>query len=191
MQIILDVSEFQSVGQLDQLLSNADDEIVGVYIKATQGLDYRDSLATAFAQCATSHATRFGYYDYMANDQADEQEAYFKAFVSRVPVGKLIPMLDCEGGYNKGAAGVEHWQAAFGGNVLVYAQLSNQPQYSSLSVPKWVAQYDPTSYYRPEPSEISAYQAQGYILWQWTSNYMGLNQDASVLLGSLDSISVP
>src|SRR5271156_3787506 len=74
-QIILDCSEFQSVDQLDRLLHGADDEIVAVYIKGTQGLSYRDSLATAFAECAKSHDTAFGYYDFMTNDQSDDQAA--------------------------------------------------------------------------------------------------------------------
>jgi GH25 family lysozyme M1 (1,4-beta-N-acetylmuramidase) len=184
MQIVLDVSEFQSVGQLDELLRGADDEIVGVYIKGTQGLTYRDSLATAFAQCAQSHNTAFAYYDFMTNDQADEQESYFKAFEARVPAATLITTLDCEGGYDKGAAGVQHWQAANGGKVVVYAQLSNMPLYAGLAVPKWVAQYDEEgTYYRPTEAEIDAYRQQGYALWQWTDSYMGQNQDASALLG--------
>lgn len=188
MQVILDVSEFQSVAQLDQMLHSADDEIVAVYIKGAQGLSYRDSLAAAFAKCAESHNTAFGYYDFMSNDQAADQAAYFKAFASRVPRATVCPMLDCEGSYDKDAAGVEHWQAATGGKVVVYAQLSNMPSYASLAVPKWVAQYDSMRYYRPTQAEIDAYKAQGYVAWQWTSNYMGLNQDASVLLGDLSEI---
>ena len=184
MQIILDVSEFQSVAQLDRLLHNADDEIVGVYIKGTQGLTYRDSLATAFAQCCQSHNTAFGYYDFMTNDQADEQETYFKAFTTRVPRASLIPLLDCEGGYDKGALGVQHWQAANGGKVAVYAQLSNMPQYAGLTIPKIVAQYDESgTYYRPSQAEIDAYRQQGFTAWQFTDSYAGLNQDASVMLG--------
>lgn len=182
MQVVLDVSEFQSVSQLDQILRSADDEIVGVYIKGTQGLSYRDSLATAFAQCAESHNTPFGYYDFMTNDQTNEQAAYFKGFESRVPKAKLKTMLDCEGSYNKYAAGVEHWGAAYGSESVVYAQLSNMPNYASLKNPRWVAQYDAMHYYRPSANEMAAYKAQGYVLWQWTSCYEGLNQDASVLL---------
>lgn len=189
MQIILDVSEFQSVAQLDRLLRNADDEVVGVYIKGTQGLVYSDSLATAFAKCCDSHNTPFGYYDFMTNDQADEQAEYFKDFLSRVPTPKLIEMLDCEGSYDKFAAGVEHWAAALRAKVEVYAQLSNMPSYSGLTVPKWVAQYDTMNYYRPTQDEIDAYKSQGYVLWQWTDSYMGLGQDASVLLTDLSAIT--
>lgn len=186
MQILLDVSEFQSVAQLDQVLRNADDEVVGVYIKATQGLSYRDSLARAFAECCASHNTPFGYYDFMTNDQAVDQEEYFKRFVAGVPRASFMPLLDCEGAYAKYAAGVEHWEDAYGGKVAGYAQLSNISKYAELSIPKIVAQYDSTSYTRPTQSEIDAYSAKGYAAWQFTPNYMGLNQDASVLLGPLD-----
>jgi GH25 family lysozyme M1 (1,4-beta-N-acetylmuramidase) len=185
MKIVLDVSEFQSVAQLDSMLRYADDEVLGVYIKATEGLSYRDSLATAFAECCKGRVA-FGYYDFLSNDQADAQEAYFKAFTARVPSATIIPMLDCEGSYNKYAAGVQHWQAAFGAKAIVYAQLSNMPQYASITLPKWVAQYDSMSYYRPTQAEINAYAQQGYALWQFTSNYMGRNQDASVLLGDFE-----
>ena len=189
MLILLDVSEFQSVGQLDRLLKSADDEIVGVYIKGTQGESYRDSMATAFAQCAEKHNTPFGYYDFLMNDQANVQAEYFKGFESRVPASKLKPMLDCEGDYNKYSAGVQHWDAAYGSTSLVYAQLSNMTQYSGINNPKWVAQYDQNNYYRPSDGEIQAYKSQGYVLWQFTSNYQGLGQDASVLLAdSLEAI---
>ena len=187
MQIVLDVSEFQSVAQLDQLLTNADDEIVGVYIKATQGLTYSDALAESFAGVCMKHKTAFGYYDFLTNDQIDQQQQAFKTLVSGLRDSpSLIPMLDAEGSYDKFADGVSHWVGA----KLLYAQLSNMPKYGGLTVPKWVAQYDQGGYYRPQPSEIAAYVKQGYALWQWTDSYMGYNQDASVLLGSLSALKV-
>lgn len=182
MDVMLDVSEFQSVAQLDQLLRTADDEIVGVYIKATQGLSYSDSLAAAFAKCAMSHNTAFAYYDFLTNDQASAQAQDFKSFVASLPKAPWIPATDCEGAYNKFAAGDENWMAAYGGRALTYAQLSNMSNYTALKTPKWVAQYDSMNYRRPLPSEIAAYTQQGYAAWQFTSNYMGLNQDASVVL---------
>lgn len=183
MQILLDVSEFQSTSQLETLLHHAPDEIVGVYIKATQGLSYRDEVAGAFAKVCNAHNTPFGYYDYLTNDQAAEQAEYFQSFVSRMPKAAMAPLLDCEGSYAKYAEGVEHWRAAIGGNAVVYAQLSNMVYYRSVNLPKIVAQYDKMGYYRPSVAEIQAYQQQGYLGWQFTSNYIGLNQDASILLG--------
>ncbi len=192
MQVVLDVSAFQAVAQLDALLGGrADDEIVGVYIKATQGLGYSDALATAFAQCCIAHNTPFGYYDFLSNDQANAQAARFKDVVARLPRASLIPMVDCEGAYALWSAGVEHWQAAIGGSAITYAQLSNMPRYSDLPTPKWVAQYDAMSYYRPSNSEIALYAAEGYLLWQFTSNYCGQNQDASVLLGDFARLRQP
>lgn len=188
MNIVLDVSEFQSVAQLDQMLRNADDLVVGVYIKATQGLSYRDPLAASFAMVCQHHNTPFGFYDYMTNDAVSDQVEYYKSFLDGQPLARLIPMLDCEGAYDKGALGVAHWKAAWGGPVVVYASLANMPDYDQLTLPKWVAQYDSTSYYRPSTAELNNYRTKGYTLWQWTSNYMGLNQDASVLLGSLDTL---
>jgi GH25 family lysozyme M1 (1,4-beta-N-acetylmuramidase) len=184
MQIVLDVSEFQAVTELDQCLTNADDEIVGVYIKATQGLDYTNPTALDCALCCTQHNTPFGYYAFLTNDQIDEQQADFKAFTATLPAASLIPMLDCEGSYDKYAAGVTHWA----GPKIIYAQLSNMPDYASLLIPKWVAQYDQTEYYRPQPSEIAAYKQQGYTLWQWTDRYMNRNQDASVLVGDFSAL---
>jgi GH25 family lysozyme M1 (1,4-beta-N-acetylmuramidase) len=183
--IVLDVSEYQSVGQLDALLHSADDEIVAVYIKATQGLIYSDDLASAFASCCIKHDTAFGYYDFLTNDQASSQALDFKTFVAKLPKAGIIPMTDCEGAYNKYAAGDTNWMDAFGGKAVTYAQLSNMPKYTALTTPKWVAQYDSMTYYRPSQSEIATYQKDDYVLWQFTSNYMGRNQDASVLLDDL------
>lgn len=183
MQIVLDVSEWQSVAQLDTLLTKADDEIVGVWIKATEGVSYRDSLADAFTACCDDHKTPFGFYDFMSNDQADAQRAYFQNFVADQALAELIPMLDCEPPYSKGEAGVQHWQAGYRARVIVYASLDNMPQYAGLALPKWVAQYDQPEYYRPQEAAIASYKTQGYTLWQWTDNYMGFGQDASVLLG--------
>jgi GH25 family lysozyme M1 (1,4-beta-N-acetylmuramidase) len=183
MQIVLDVSEYQSVGQLNELLTNADDEIVGVFIKAAQGITYIDSLATAFAKCCASHNTAFAYYDFLTNDQANAQALTFAQFVKTLPPATILPMVDCEGFYAKYELGVEHWETAYGKNAITYAQLSNMPNYADLTTPKWVAQYDEAGeYYRPSEVEIDSYRAQGYALWQWTDAYMGYVQDASVLL---------
>lgn len=188
MDIILDVSEFQSLQQLDWLLRNAEDNVVAVYIKGTQGLSYRDSLAQAFAECCQSHNTAFGYYDYLTNDQAVDQEAYFAAFLAKQPKPGVITMLDAEGAYNKYAAGEEHWQEAYGGRIIGYSSLSDMPKYASLTIPKWVAQYDSMNYTRPEQREIDDYKADGYAAWQFTDNYMRLNQDASILLADFSVI---
>lgn len=183
MKVILDVSEFQSPAQLDNLLHTAPDEIVGVYIKATQDVNYRDSLCDAFAAVCEKHNTPYGYYDFLTNAQIIDQEKTFAEFVNSLKhKPSLKPMTDCEGAYNKFAAGVTNWEVDFGGQCVTYAQLSNMPQYASMNNPKWVAQYDSMSYYRPRQSEIDAYKREGYVLWQWTSNYLGHNQDASVLL---------
>lgn len=188
MQVLLDVSEYQTVAQLDRLLTSADDTIVGVYIKATQGLSYRDALADAFAHCCIEHKTPFGFYDFMTNDQAANQEEYFQRFLDDQRLAELIPFLDCEGSYAKGAAGFANWQRAYGKKTALYAQLSNMPQYAGLTVPKFVAQYDRMAYYRPSVSEIQTYQRQGYAAWQFTSKYCDLNQDAYVLLVPLEEL---
>lgn len=190
MKIVLDVSEYQSIGQLDSLLRNGPDEIVGVYIKATQDCTYRDGLAAAFAKCCAHHNTPFGYYDFLTNADCAAQAQYFAQFVAGLPAAPLMPMLDCEGSYDKWSAGVEHWKAAYGKNVTVYAQLSNMPNYGALkpTIPLWVAQYDSMTYYRPQQSEIDMYTEQGYLLWQFTSNYLGLNQDASVVLADFKEL---
>jgi GH25 family lysozyme M1 (1,4-beta-N-acetylmuramidase) len=188
-KIVLDVSANNTVAQLDALLRNAPDEIVGVHIKATQGLAYTDALASAFAAVCKQHATPFGYYDFMSNDGAAAQAQDFAAFLKSLPAASLVPMLDCEGAYQLYALGADHWEAAFGmTGALLYAQLSNMAKYTSLpsKTLKWVAQYDTMSPYVPALSEIEAYKNQGYALWQYTSAYDGRNQDASVLL--LDSI---
>lgn len=192
MKIVLDVAEYQSLGQLDSLLRNGPDEIVGVYIKATQDCYYRDGLAAAFAKLCQQHRTPFGYYDFLTNADCATQAQYFKQFVAGLPPASLVPMLDCEGAYDKWSVGVEHWKAAYGGNVTVYAQLSNMPQYGALppSIPLWVAQYDSMKYYRPQQPEIDAYTQQSYLLWQFTSNYLGLNQDASVVLADLKELQI-
>ncbi len=184
MKIVLDVSVYQSVAQLDHLLKNAPDEIVGVIIKATQGLSYSDSLADAFAAVCESHNTAYGYYDFLTNDQVNVEEAYFKDFVSRLKHNKpqIKPTCDMEGAYNKFAAGEQHWEDAYGGSCIGYGPLSTMPKYASMNNPKWVAQYDSMSYYRPQQSEIDAYAKQGYAMWQFTDSYLGLSQDASVLL---------
>ncbi len=187
MQVLLDVSEFQSVAQLDRLLKDADDEIVGVYIKATQGLSYRNEIAGAFAACAQAHNTDFGLYDFLTNDQANAQARAFANFSKGLQAdATLRPMVDAEGAYIKYAAGVTNWATAYGSEPILYAQLSNMPRYANLRIPKWVAQYDSMSYYRPSAAEIANYRAQGYAAWQFTSNYMGLNQDASVLLAPIE-----
>lgn len=189
MQIVLDVAEFQSVAQLDALLGGrADDEIVGVYIKATQGLAYRNALAAAFAACCVAHHTPIGYYDFLTNDQANAQAQTFAQFVATLPKAELMPMVDCEGAYDLWTAGAEHWERAIGKPAVTYAQLSHMANFQSMRTPKWVAQYDSMSYYRPSDGEIAAYRSGGFALWQWTSNYCGLNQDASVLLGDFASL---
>lgn len=190
MKIVLDVSEFQTTAQLDHLLHNAPDEIVGVYIKATQDVTYRDDLAAAFAKVCQQHNTAFGYYDFLTNADCAAQAQFFETFVSSLPRASLMPMLDCEGAYDKWSAGVEHWKAVSGKNVTVYAQLSNMPQYGALppTIPLWVAQYDRMAYYQPSQDEINAYTRDGYVLWQFTSNYLGLNQDASVVLADMNQL---
>ncbi|HLI96114.1 MAG TPA: GH25 family lysozyme [Candidatus Baltobacteraceae bacterium] len=189
MQIVLDVSEFQSTSQLDSLLRNADDEIVGVYIKATQDVTYRNSVADAFAGVCRTHDTPFGYYDFLTNTTMSAQATYFSDFVrSLAHAPSLSPMVDAEGAYDLFATGVEAWAEQYGEKPVLYAQLSNMPHYANLALPKWVAQYDSMTYYRPKQSEIDSYRSQGYVLWQWTSNYAGLNQDASVLIGDLSTI---
>lgn len=190
MKILLDVSEYQSPAQLDALLHGAPDEIVGVYIKATQDVTYRNQLAGALAQVCQQHKTPFGYYDFLTNAQAADQAGYFYDFIATLPAPSLRPMLDCEGTYNKWAAGVRNWGAAREAKAVLYAQLSNMPRYTGLDIPLWVAQYDRMSYYRPGEDEIADYANQGYVAWQWTSAYLGQNQDASVLLGSLDALRV-
>jgi GH25 family lysozyme M1 (1,4-beta-N-acetylmuramidase) len=189
MQIVLDVSEFQSTSQLDSLLRNADDEIVAVYIKATQDVTYRNSLADAFASLCNNHNTPFGYYDFLTNTTMSDQVSTFSDFVrSLTHAPSLSPMVDAEGAYNLFGAGIQAWTAQYGINPVLYAQLSNMPRYTNVALPKWVAQYDSMTYYRPKPSEIDRYRSQGYVLWQWTSNYAGLNQDASVLVGDFSAI---
>lgn len=191
MQIILDVSEYQSTAQLDALLRNGPDEIVGVYIKATQDLDYRDSLADAFAAVCVAHRTLFGYYDFVTNAQMNAQAVAFADFVKSLKhAPTLRPMTDAEGAYVKWAAGIENWARTFGSDPALYAQLSNMPKYVGLRLPKWVAQYDSMTYYRPSEDEVAAYKQQGFIAWQWTSNYNGLNQDASVLLGDISALKM-
>ena len=192
MNVILDVSEFQSLGQLDHLLRNADDEVIAVYIKATQGLAYSDSMADAFAAVCLAHNTPFGYYDFMTNDQASSQAMSFKDFIASLRhKPSRRPMTDAEGAYNKYAAGITNWENAFGTVPLIYAPLSMMPKYASMPNRKWVAQYDSMSYYRPAQSEINAYASQGYAAWQFTSNYCGLNQDASILLGDMGALMMP
>src|SRR5579872_5640057 len=133
MQIVLDVSEFQSTSQLDSLLRNAEDEIVGVYIKATQDVTYRNSLADAFAAICKTHNTPFGYYDFLTNATMSEQVTAFSDFVrSLAHQPSLLPMVDAEGTYNLFAAGVQAWAAQYGANPVLYAQLSNMPRYASL-----------------------------------------------------------
>lgn len=189
MKVLLDVSAFQSVAQLDQLLGpSGPNEIVGAYIKATQGLVYTDSLAAAFASVCKSHNTPFGYYDFMTNDGAAQQAQDFAAFVKTLPVPSLKPMLDCEGAYQLYALGVEHWETAFGSGAVLYASLAMMPKYVGLPGPKWVAQYDRNTPYVPQASEIAAYASQGYTAWQYEDCYEGMNQDASVLVGNFDDL---
>ncbi len=192
MQVVLDVSEFQSVSQLDSLLRKADDEIVAVYIKATQGLNYSDSLASAFAGVCKTHNTALGYYDFMTNDQAVEQELDFHDFVSSLRYKASVrPMTDAEGAYRKYSAGIANWEHAYGSEPIIYFSLSNMSRYAGMKNPKWVAQYDSMTYYRPSESEIAAYRNQGVTLWQFTDNYMGLNQDASVVVGNFEDLKIP
>lgn len=186
MKVVLDISAFQSPAQLDALLKNADDEIVGVYIKATQGLYYTDDLASMFVSVCQKHNTAYGYYDFMTNDQTSDQEKYFADFIRGLPAPSLKMMMDAEGSYDKWAAGTLNFETAYGHPGILYAQLSNMPKYKGSGLIEWVAQYDSMSYYRPQQSEIDAYTQQGYALWQWTSNYMGFNQDASVLLADFE-----
>lgn len=198
LQVVLDVSEFQSAGQLDSILGNCPDEIVGVYIKATQDLDYRDYLCEVFTSVCKKHNTAFGYYDYMTNAQADEQERYFANFTATLDAPELIPMMDCEGAYTLYAAGALHWEQAFGAQALLYGSESEMPKYPPEQFAKrWVAAY-PESLAsgklqfasQASPSAIASYTASGYLLWQFTDSYMGHNQDASILLGSFEALKL-
>lgn len=187
MNIVLDVSAYQTFDQVDKLLSSAPDQIVGVYIKVTEGLNYRVSEAPGFVDVCKKHNTPFGYYHFLTNDDCSAQAKYMQEYVATLPQASLIPMIDAEPPYNKGLAGVEHFPLNRG---IVYASWGNIDQYKTLGLDLWVAQYDKSSYYRPAQSEIDGYAGQGYDLWQWTSAYENLNQDASVVLRDFNRLKV-
>lgn len=191
MEIILDVSEYQSPAQLDAILADAPDTIVAVYIKAAQDLVYRDEAIALYARICQRHSTLFGYYDYMGNHQTAEQSQFFTAAIAKAPTAALVPMLDCEGTYDLYEIGVQNFRAHLGERVIEYSSLAYQDRYASERL-RWVAQY-------PEPflergsdvpaSSIEQYRSQGFTAWQFTDRYLG-QVDASVLLVSLDALRV-
>lgn len=199
MQVVLDVSEWQSPALLDKILSSAPDTIIGVSIKATQDITYRDFTCNAFAHVCEMHNTPYGYYDFMTNAMEVDQAKYFKNFVESLTYNnpRVRDMMDLEGAYDKWAQGAINWEAAFNDDALVYAQESNMYHYpeQQFSRRRWVAQY-------PERSDGSTYaftswipdiqlnmkKAAGYVLWQFTNDYMFNGVDASILLGNVSDI---
>lgn len=190
MDIVLDCAAYQTPEHLDNLLKNAPDNIVAVYVKATQGLNYTDASAASLVAVCQKHNTPHAYYDFMTNDQMIAQEKFYTEFIHGLPPSTLKMMLDAEGSYNRWLAGVEHFEYALGSEPLLYAQLSNMSKYQGGKLLRWVAQYDSMSYYRPQQSEIDSYKQQGYVLWQFTDSYLGSSQDASVLLASMNDLRI-
>lgn len=200
-QVILDVSEFQTPNQLNELLSASsagkfctdeiDEKIVGVYIKLTQDIHYRNQLAGIFAEICKHHGIPFGYYDYLTNNQQMIYEyKWFQISASLAPEYSLFPMLDCEGGIlEEGSKAPLHWIGGSMHPAIIYASLSAMPAYMRTNLPLWVAQYNlssPSFAHATKLDEILNYQLR-YTLWQFTEHYAEMNQDASILL--VDSIN--
>lgn len=191
-QVVLDVSEYQTPQQLNEILTQKEEDIVGVYIKLTQSIDYINDLANIYAGICKKHGIPVGYYDFLTNNQQMiDEKKWFNLALTKLRLNMdLIPMLDCEGDVVKeGDVAASHWIGGQSDPVIVYASESVMSNYEHEKY-KWIADYIRASDELSSDIEVNdsiSFRNDGYTLWQFTDHYMGYNQDASILL--IDSIN--
>lgn len=192
-KVILDISEWQSPGDLDSLLISFP-EIIGVYVKASQDVVYRNVSLAAYGRIVKAREKLLGYYDYLGNSQTKDQWKLFSETIKSpiVPTPTLIPMLDCEGAYEKYKIGVDNWRRDNGGRIIVYSDMSDAYHYLGEDN-RWIAGYDvPPKQNVVELNEgtILSMKNAGYKLWQFTDNYKNRGIDASVVLCYINELKI-
>lgn len=182
MNIVLDISEWQEPELLDEILANSPDEVVAVYIKASQGLNYANENIKAYTSICGKHNTAHGYYHFMSNDPPIEQASFFLNHTAKEARSSLRNMIDCEPPYTLYQVGVAKFSTVVK-NPIVYASMTYMYNYSSIPFARWIAMYRPYDH-----GEAETLRIQQYALWQYTDNYLGRGIDSSVLLAPFEKI---
>ncbi len=143
-------------------IKTASPSISFAYIKATQGVGYKDPMNATNATAATQAGIKIGYYHFaslnnninVVKDATDEAN-YFHSVLATLPPAQLMPALDIETNEkNLTTQQVQQWISAFLStmnslghpNILLYSYKpfldSNLPvNHPFGNLPLWLAQY--------------------------------------------------
>lgn len=185
---IFDDSDFQTPEQLDYLLKNAQVEVDGVWIKATQGLWWKSTIADKLAAVCINNNTAHGYYHFAESSMMASQRGFFSNAIKSWPIADLGVMLDYEdpGALAKGLLGIAHFTPDIAYGPESFWESVNWGD--DLPCVKWLAQYFNDR--RLDMQQAAFYREKGIGLWQYADYFVDgsgkqWNQDVSVLL--LDS----
>jgi GH25 family lysozyme M1 (1,4-beta-N-acetylmuramidase) len=129
-----------------------------VYLKATEGVTFRDPLYQPNAYNAMGAGLPIGFYHFARPDNNNKPEDEAHNFVDAISPFKynLLPVLDLEVDANMSDEALFEWAAAFinavkaktGNNVMLYTglnYLNSRPALKKLQVPLWIAAYRDTA----------------------------------------------
>lgn len=202
-EIVLDTSSNNPISQSDLKASGA----VALIAKATEGGTWTDPKYTQQRQVAKNAGVVFGAYLFLRIFSPGSEAGNFLKFAKPIP-GDLQPIIDAEvqdgGSWAQTAERVDRCAKALeaeGYRPLLYASSSfwqqlyaARPSLKRLRV--WEAQYPGrfTKWF-PRLAKLRIRLGHGVtvVMWQFTDSYdvNGKKYDASVLLASLDSITIP
>ncbi|HET6989677.1 MAG TPA: glycoside hydrolase family 25 protein [Bacteroidia bacterium] len=168
-----------------------------VYVKATQGVGYKDPANATNASGATNAGFKIGYYHFaslnnnldVVKDATDEAN-WFDSVLKTLPLSQLIPVLDIETNEKKlTTQQVQTWISTFLSrmnflghkHVMIYSYKpffdENLPANHSFgNLPLWLAQY------RNVASPSLPHNWTKYTIWQYSDKgkVNGINGDCDM-----------
>ncbi len=178
-------------------VKQAEPAISFAYLKATQGVGYKDPAVTTNANGVKAAGIRFGYYHFaslnnlsdIAKDATNEAE-WFDATIKTLPAPSLIPVLDIETNEKQlNTQQVQLWINSFlkrmnelgYQNMLLYSYKpffdDNLPANHPFgTIPLWLAQY------RNVAAPSIPHGWTNYTVWQYTAKgkVNGINGDCDM-----------
>ncbi|MBA4542721.1 hypothetical protein H1164_07375 [Thermoactinomyces daqus] len=169
----IDVSHHNAVSDFSRVKAAG---IEFVYIKASEGVTYRDPQYQPNANNAMKAGLLVGFYHFARPDNGNKPEDEAQNFVNAISIFKynLMPVLDLEVDVNIDDDALYQWARSFvnivkaktGYNVMLYTGLYYLNKYPALQnlkdLPLWIAAYRSTA-----PS-VSGWA--NWTVWQYTDN---------------------
>ena len=179
-----------------------------VYIKATQGVGYKDPNNATYATGATNAGIKIGYYHFASlnnnlniEKDATDEANWFDAVIKTLPPSQLMPVLDIETNEkNLTTQQVKTWIATFLSqmnllghkNIMIYSYKpffdENLPANHPFgSLPLWLAQYRNVA----APSLPQNWSK--YTVWQYSAKGKvdGINSDCDMNRTTIDFLTLP